>query len=101
MCTNRLTPSRRGLRVLRPKHPISQKSTTQGCWQRELASSIIASSINRGSHSTVTPLLIGARFEHNECLSEPDFEDVVRRSEQLKNIMLQPLSCSGRECVHN
>ena len=48
-----------------------------------------------------TAAKLGTRFEHKDCLSEPDFEDVVRRSEQLKNIMLQPLSCSGRECVHN
>lgn len=49
----------------------------------------------------LTSAQLGTRFQTKGCLSEADFESVVRRSEQLKIIELQPSSCSGAGCVNH
>jgi hypothetical protein len=48
-----------------------------------------------------TSAQLGTRFQTKGCLNEADFEDVVRRSAELQNIMRQPSNCSGTGCVHN
>jgi hypothetical protein len=49
----------------------------------------------------LTSAQLGTRFKTKGCLSEADFEDVVRRSAELQTNMHQPSSCSGPGCVHN
>jgi hypothetical protein len=49
-----------------------------------------------------TSAQLGTRFESKGCLTEPQFEDVVRNSADLKNIMLQQQkNCTGAGCVIN
>jgi hypothetical protein len=48
-----------------------------------------------------TAAQLGTRFQTKGCMNQADFEDVVRRSSEIKTIMHQPGSCSGVNCVHN
>jgi hypothetical protein len=49
-----------------------------------------------------TSAQLGTRFETKGCLTEPQFEDVVRNSADLKQIMLQQQkNCTGSGCVIN
>lgn len=48
----------------------------------------------------LTSAQIGTRFQTKGCLTEADFESVVRRSEELKTIMIQQQGgCTGAGCV--
>ena len=49
-----------------------------------------------------TSAQLGTRFESKGCLTEPQFEDVIRNSADLKNIMhQQQKNCTGAGCVIN
>jgi hypothetical protein len=48
-----------------------------------------------------TSAQLGTRFETKACINEAEFEDVVRRSEQVSNIMNTQPACTGPSCMHN